>query len=159
MVARIAQGVLLSLMLLVFPAQAAAPHDWASLRNAAGASLDYPRDVFSADAGRGDPAGQVLASADGAARLHLFTVRNDRGESPRAFLDRVFPRNRARLSYDRVARNFFAVSQPSMGRRILYRRCNFVGPSIHCADLQYPLAARRAFDPIVTRVSLSLRPR
>ena len=101
----------------------------------------------------------MLATPEGRARLHVFTVRNERGESPAQFLARVFPRDRGRLTYERVARGFFAVSQPAEGARILYRRCNFAGALIHCVDLQYPLAEKRAWDGIVTRISLSLRPR
>lgn len=146
----------LGLVALALPAHAA-PHDWATL-NHDGAIVQVPRDVFPVEAGAGEPKGRMLASADGRAHLHLFTVRNARGERPGEFLARVFPRDRTRLSYDRVARNFFAVSQPSEAL-ILYRRCNFVGGVIHCVDLQYPRADKRAFDGVVTRISLSLRPR
>jgi hypothetical protein len=150
--------LILCLGLLALPAQAvAAPHDWATLQHN-GAVVQVPRDVFPVDAGAGEPKGRMLATADGRAHLHVFTVRNARGERPGEFLARVFPRDRTRLSYDRVARNFFAVSQPSE-RLILYRRCNFVGADIHCVDLQYPRAEKRAFDAVVTRISLSLRPR
>lgn len=139
------------------PAQAAA-HDWTTLRHD-GAIVQVPRDVFAVEAGEGDPKGRLLATPEGRARLHVFTVRNERGEGPAQFLARVFPRDRGRLTYERVARNFFAVSQPAEGGRILYRRCNFAGSLIHCVDLQYPRGEKRAFDDIVTRISLSLRPR
>jgi hypothetical protein len=112
--------------------------------------------VFAADAGAGTPKGRMLTTPDDRAHLHVFTVHNERGESPAQFLARVFPRNRTLLSYDRVARDFFAVSQPSE-TLVLYRRCNFVARDIHCVDLQYPRADKRAFDGIVTRISLSLR--
>jgi hypothetical protein len=148
----------LSLTALALPSALAAPHDWTTLRHD-GATVQVPRDVFAAEAGEGDPKGRLLATPEGRAHLHVFTVRNEHGESPAQFLARVFPRDRGRLTYERVARNFFAVSQPAGGKRILYRRCNFVGAEIHCVDLQYPLAEKRAFDGIVTRISLSLRPR
>jgi hypothetical protein len=148
----------LGLTALALPSAQAAPHDWTTLRHD-GATVQVPRDVFAAEAGEGDPKGRLLATPEGRAHLHVFTVRNERGESPVQFLARVFPRDRGRLTYERVARNFFAVSQPAGGKRILYRRCNFVGAEIHCVDLQYPLAEKRAFDGIVTRISLSLRPR
>jgi hypothetical protein len=41
---------------------------------------------------------------------------------------------------------------------IYYSRCNFGGAAIHCFDLAYPQAEKRAWDAIVTRISLSLRP-
>src|SRR5947207_7882020 len=146
----------LTLLALAPPAHAA-PHDWVALQHD-GSVVQVPRDVFAADAGEGTPKGRMLKTADGRAHLHVFTVRNARGERPGQFLARVFPRERTRLSYDRVARNFFAVSQPSAAL-ILYRRCNFVRGEIHCVDLQYPRGEKRAFDGIVTRISLSLRPR
>jgi hypothetical protein len=148
----------LGLLGLALPPAQAASHDWATLRHD-GAIVQVPRDVFAAEAGEGDPKGRLLATPEGRARLHVFTVRNQRGESPAQFLARVFPRDRGRLTYERVARNFFAVSQPAEGGRILYRRCNFVRDVIHCVDLQYPRGEKRAFDGIVTRISLSLRPR
>jgi hypothetical protein len=47
-------------------------------------------------------------------------------------------------------------------RLIYYSRCNFSGSSthtIHCFDLVYPQEEKTAWDPVVTRISLSLRPR
>jgi hypothetical protein len=44
---------------------------------------------------------------------------------------------------------------------IYYSRCNFSRfgtPAIHCVDLVYPAREERAWDAIVTRISLSLRP-
>jgi hypothetical protein len=44
---------------------------------------------------------------------------------------------------------------------ILYSRCNFSGGArgvIHCFDLKYPQEEKRAWDAVVTRISLSLRP-
>src|SRR5438552_18259765 len=148
----------LGLIGFALPPAHAAAHDWATLQHD-GSVVQVPRDVFSAQAGEGTPKGRMLATPDGRAHLHVFTVRNERGESPAQFLARVFPRDRTHLTYDRVARNFFAVSQPATGGRILYRRCNFVRTDIHCVDLQYPRGEKRAFDGIVTRISLSLRPR
>jgi hypothetical protein len=150
--------IALALIGLTLPPAQAAPHDWTTLRHD-GAIVQLPRDIFAVEAGEGDPKGRLLATPEGRARLHVFTVRNERSESPAQFLARVFPRDRGRLTYQRVARSFFAVSQPAQGERILYRRCNFVRDVIHCVDLQYPLAEKRAWDGIVTRVSLSLRPR
>jgi hypothetical protein len=148
-------------LILALPQALAAPSDagWTILHDERGTSVQYPREVFPIDAGQGTPQGRMFATPDGRARLHVFAIRNERGESPQQFLRRVFPRNRGRLSYDRVSSNFFAVSQPS-GARILYRRCNFPGDGIiRCVDLQYPRSEKRAWDGIVTRISLSLRPR
>ena len=139
---------------------AARPSDtgWTTFANARGTTVQYPRDLFPTEAGQGNPSGQVFSTVDGRARLHIFALRNDRNESPARFLRRAFTENRQRLTYDRVAGDFFAVSAPDKGR-ILYRRCNFSGGIIHCVDIQYPLSEKRAWDNVVTRISLSLRPR
>jgi hypothetical protein len=42
---------------------------------------------------------------------------------------------------------------------ILYPRCNFSRNMIHCIDVRYPDEQERAWDGIVTRISLSLRRR
>ena len=54
---------------------------------------------------------------------------------------------------------FFAISMERDGR-ILYSRCNFSRSpvAIDCFDLVYPQEEKRAWDPVVTRMSLSLRP-
>jgi hypothetical protein len=44
---------------------------------------------------------------------------------------------------------------------VYYSRCNFsseMGGAVHCFDLVYPQREQRAWDPIVTRISRSLRP-
>jgi hypothetical protein len=124
-----------------------------------GMTVQYPPGVFSIQAGASEHQGMLFFTPDKRARLEIFTLANQRGETPAQFLGRIFPDDRRQLHYDRVARNFFAVSQERNGR-VLYRRCNFVDSGvIHCIDLQYPLSEKRAWDDIVTRVSLSLRPR
>ena len=142
------------------PESAARPSDtgWTIFGNDRGTTVQYPRDLFPTEAGQGNPGGQVFSTVDGRARLHIFALRNERNESPARFLRRAFTENRQRLTYDRVAGNFFAVSAPDKGR-ILYRRCNFSGDIIHCVDIQYPRSEKRAWDGVVTRISLSLRPR
>jgi hypothetical protein len=42
---------------------------------------------------------------------------------------------------------------------IYYSRCNFSrAGAMHCFDLVYPKEEERAWDAVVTRISLSLRP-
>jgi hypothetical protein len=134
-------------------------HDWTMLALPRGTIIQYPTDVFAQDAGESPHQGRLLTTRDGRARLDVFTASNARGETPAQFLRRAFPGDRNRLAYNRVARNFFAVSESS-GGFILYRRCNFTHDRIiHCVNLRYPASEKRAWDAIVTRVSLSLRPR
>jgi hypothetical protein len=132
---------------------------WTRFADAQGTSVQFPRNVFAVEAGQDSPPGPVFATSDGRARIHIFVVRNERGESPAQYLRRNFPRNLGTLAYDRVGGNFFAVSQAREGM-IFYRRCNFSGDgNIHCVDVRYPQSEKRAWDSTVTRISLSLRPR
>jgi hypothetical protein len=130
--------------------------DWRRYSDRAGTRVDYPAALFSQTRAPAEN-GVTLARPDGDAHLRVFTVANTRGDTPRRFLTREFPFDRSTLSYDRIAPNFFAVSARREGR-ILYTRCNFA-TRIHCIELGYPQAEKRAFDSVVTRISLSLRPR
>jgi len=59
-----------------------------------------------------------------------------------------------------VTRRFFAISSERRGL-IFYSRCIFsveAGGAIHCFDRVYPQDEKRAWDPVVTRISRSLRP-
>ncbi len=133
--------------------------DWSTFTDQSGTSVEYPRGLFSVDAGEDIPRGPLMTTPDGRARLHIFVLGNEKNETPAQYLRREFPRDRQTLTYDRVARNFFAVSRPKDGRA-LYRRCNFSSDRlIHCVDIRYPLGEKRALDPVVTRISLSLRPK
>jgi hypothetical protein len=130
--------------------------DWRKYSDRSGTRVDYPAALFSETRAPADN-GVTLARPDGTAHLRIFTVANARGHTPRSFLRREFPFERSTLSYDRVARDFFAVSARRKGR-IVYTRCNFA-EHIHCIELTYPASEKHAFDSVTTRVSLSLRPR
>ena len=121
--------------------------------------VQYPADVFSVARNRGD-SGRVLTTADGRARIHMYSLPNANALSPAAMMRSQFPGRRSALSYDRVTRNFFAVSKQENGL-IYYLRCNFsgnAGGTMHCVDIRYPAREKRAWDGIVTRISRSLRP-
>jgi hypothetical protein len=120
--------------------------------------VEYPSELFSILNAGQSPEDSVFTTGDGRARLNIFALRNERDESPAQYLRRVYPGDRKRLDYDRVAPNFFAVSENN-GARIFYRRCNFVSRTIHCIDLSYPRREKQEWDGIVTRISLTLRPR
>ena len=130
--------------------------DWRHYSDRSGTRVAYPAGMFSETRAPADN-GVTLNRADGRAHLRVFTVANGRGDTPRSFLRREFPFDRGTLSYERVTGNFFVVSARRKGR-IVYTRCNFAA-QIHCIELAYPQAEKRAFDGIVTRISLSLRPR
>ena len=145
---------IMAFLLLCSAAQA----EWASFSDARGTSVQYPRDIFTVAGGTGEPPGPTLQSADGRARLHVFTLANDRRASPAEFISRAITDRRERLSYKRVTSRFLVFSAAE-GDLILYRRCNFAGAAIHCFDVRYPRSEKRAWDGAVTRMSFSLRPR
>jgi len=138
--------------------RAALGAEWTTLADARGTSVQYPRDIFSVPGPEGMPPGPVLQSADGRSRLHVFTLANERHESPAAFIRRAVTDAGEHLSYKRVTGRFFVFSD-ARGDLILYRRCNFAGAAIHCFDIRYPRSEKRAFDAAVTRMSYSLAPR
>jgi hypothetical protein len=132
--------------------------EWATFSDSRGSSVQYPREEFPVAAGSGEPAGPVLQSADGRARLHVFTLDNERRATPAEFIRRAVTDQSQQLSYKRVT-NRFLVFSAAEGDLILYRRCNFTGRAIHCFDVRYPRAEKRAWDAPVTRMSFSLQPR
>jgi hypothetical protein len=125
-----------------------------------GTSIDYPTGIFSVDEGaapRGT--GRQFKSRDGKAVLAIYSQTNE-GETPARYVEKNFRVPRQTIDYKRVTPRFFAISALHAGE-IYYSRCNFSrrsGAAIHCFDLRYPAREKRAWDPIVTRISLSLRP-
>ena len=137
---------------------ASAHAQWGTFSDARGTAVQYPREVFTVPAGQGTPPGPMLQSADGRARLHVFTLPNERRASPAEFIRQAISDQRERLAYKRVTARFLVFSAAE-GDLILYRRCNFAGAAIHCFDVRYPRGEKRAWDARVTRMSFSLRPR
>jgi hypothetical protein len=152
-------GVALGSLLCLSTTGVAVPSDlgWTRYVDDLGTSVEYPKELFPV--GKGNRSALSFTTNDGRAEFRVFAFRNDRGESPARYLRRMFVKNRDRLTYDRVASDFFAVSAPDKDR-VLYRRCNFARNGIiHCIDLRYPAHEKRQWDSVVTRISLSLRPR
>lgn len=133
---------------------------WSRYRDSRlGTSVDMPGGLFSIPAGK--PArgsGERFATADRRAQMTVYTLRNEAGDTPASFVRKNLKPNRRGLDYDRVTDRFFAISAVASGK-VHYTRCNFGrGGMIHCVDLSYPSRETRAWDRIVTRISLSLRP-
>ena len=137
-------------------AQPSAGSRWVTLTNGAGARVEFPPALFPEEKSSGATK-QSFATADHRGQFEFFSIPNTHGDTPAQFVRRA-ERKTERLSYRRVTGNFIAASTVR-GGRILYRRCNFSGNMIHCIDLRYPAAQKRAWDGVVTRISLSLRPR
>jgi hypothetical protein len=126
-----------------------------------GTSVDYPAAIF---APAGDPkkgVGQRLETQDGRAILSVYARDNEHGETPANYLKNNLRVDKYELDYERTTRSFFAISLERDGL-IYYSRCNFSGRqegAIHCFDIVYPQEEKRSWDAIVTRISLSLRPK
>ena len=126
-----------------------------------GTTVEYPASIFSVPDGKAEKGlGQRFNSADGRSVLTIYTRENAAGDTPASYLRNNLRTGRSVLDYERVTRSFFAISSERRGL-IFYSRCNFsaeAGGDIHCFDLVYPQDEKRAWDPVVTRISRSLRP-
>jgi hypothetical protein len=125
-----------------------------------GTRMDLPSAVFSTSDGaayRG--VGRQFKTADGRAVVAIYSQRNDRRDTPASYLRKNFVFPRAAVAYERITRDFFAVSGINDGM-IFYSRCNVspTGATLHCFDMKYPAREKTAWDAIVTRMSRSLRP-
>jgi hypothetical protein len=117
-------------------------------------SVDFPSSIFSERLGRPPQGeGQRFQSADGRAELTIQTGAIEPGVSPAAFLAKQHPPER--IQYKRITPGFFAVSGYK-GDKVWYDRCNFSNGFVRCVLMNYPAQEERAWDSIVTRISLSL---
>lgn len=120
-----------------------------------GTSVEIPASVFSDKAGDAPEGyGQRFQTHDGRANLTIQATAKVSGETPSAFLAKMHPPQR--IQYKRVTSRFFVVSSYK-GDTIWYDRCNFSDRFVHCVLINYPAREKRAWDDIVTRISLSLR--
>jgi hypothetical protein len=126
-----------------------------------GTQVDYPAGIFAVSEGKSEIGlGERLRSADGRALLTVYSRENDTAETPASYLKNNLRLPHAALDYARITPTFFAISSVRQGM-IYYSRCNFsseMSGAVHCFDLVYPQREQRAWDPIVTRISRSLRP-
>ncbi len=135
---------------------------WSVMTDAFGTRVDYPAAIFTTEQGsppRGT--GRVLESADGQARLMVYAEENEAHHSPASFVQSNLATPISQIDYRRITDRFFAVSGENDGR-IFYSRCNFPdrrNGHLHCIFLSYKSSEKEAWDDIVTRISLSLRPR
>jgi hypothetical protein len=125
-----------------------------------GTRIQYPAGIFSPAGKPEKGVGQRFERADGRAVLSIYSRPNEAGDNPATYLRHNLRVSRSALDYARITRSFFAISSERDGV-ILYSRCNFSGgarDAVHCFDLKHPQEEKRAWDAVVTRISLSLRP-
>jgi outer membrane biosynthesis protein TonB len=125
-----------------------------------GTRMDLPSAVFAtADGAAYRGVGRQFKTADGRAAVAIYSQRNNQRDTPASYLRKNFSFPRTTVTYERVTRDFFAVSGVR-DDKIFYSRCNVsaTGGTLHCFDMQFPAAEKAAWDAIVTRMSRSLRP-
>ena len=125
-----------------------------------GTRVDYPSGMFMPSGAPKKGVGKEFERADGRAVLSVYSLDNQAGDTPGTYVRKNLRIGKRALDYERIARSFFAISMERDGK-IFYSRCNFSRGrpgAIHCFDLVYPQDEKRAWDPVVTRISLSLRP-
>jgi hypothetical protein len=122
--------------------------------------VDYPAGIFLPAGASEKGIGERLRTRDGGATLSVYAQPNLNGETPLSYLQDNLQIHPSAIQYKRVTRSFFAISM-ERGGTIYYSRCNLSSRpagGMHCFDLAYPQREKRAWDAIVTRISLSLRP-
>jgi hypothetical protein len=125
-----------------------------------GTRVDFPEGLFVPAGSPQRGKGQRFRTSDGRAEFSIYTLDGSRGESPRSYLQNHLKVPRRVLDYERVTRQFFAISAVDQGR-VYYSRCNFSpnrAGQMHCIYLAYPERETKAWDGVVTRISRSLRP-
>jgi hypothetical protein len=126
-----------------------------------GTRIDYPAGIFAPAGAPEKGIGEKFERRDGRAALSIYSRENVAGDRPLDYLRKNLRINPAGLDYQWITRSFFAISMERDGL-IYYSRCNFsgtIGGVTHCFDLVYPQEEKRAWDSVVTRISLSLHPK
>ena len=121
-----------------------------------GTSVDVPTNIFLDDGPAQHGSGRQFASKDERARLAVYSLPNTDRTSPASYLKKHLTVNTGVFDYRRITSRFFVVSGVRRGV-VYYSRCNFRGAKLNCMYIQYPQNEKRAWDGIVTRMSLSLR--
>jgi hypothetical protein len=140
-------------------AAAAAQERWATYTNPRfGTIADYPADIFTVrDPPPENGDGQSFHSSDGRAQLSIYGKHNAEGDTPQSYLEKYV--DLQGVSYRRTMERFYVISGTREGD-IFYERCNFPENRdgiIDCVGVSYPAREKLAWNPIVKRLSKSLR--
>ena len=135
-------------------------HRWRHYLNARfGTEADYPADLFEQPFYPANGDG-VQWTSRGGAELTIYGSWNALDHTPKklaAFLEEHEPRRYAAATYRKVTPTLLVLSGVQNGR-VFYERHAFGDPSgaVHAIYLEYPVAMRSTFDPIIKRLSRSL---
>jgi hypothetical protein len=137
---------------------AAAQEKWATYMNPRfGTTADYPASIFTVrDPPPENGDGQSFHSSDDHAQLSIYGAYNVDGDTPRSYLEKNADQD---VSYRRTTARYFVMSGTRKDQ-LFYERCNFhegKNDIIDCFTVTYPAAEKAIWDPIVTRLSKSLR--
>ena len=120
-----------------------------------GTNVDMPVSIFTSDAGAPESGtGRRFFTEDRRADLTVQSVPNPGNDSPGAFLAKQQPP--AGIIYKRITSDFFVVSSVRKDR-IWYNRCNRGNGTMNCVLINYPVAEKRQWDAVVTRISRTLK--
>ena len=120
-----------------------------------GTSVEMPVSIFTSDAGPPEGGtGRRFFTEDRRADLTVQSVPNPENDSPATFLTKKRPP--AGIIYKRITSDFFVVSSIRKDR-IWYNRCNRGNGTMNCVLINYPVAEKRQWDNVVTRISHTLR--
>lgn len=147
---------ILALIGLGLPADALPREGWSTFRGERGLVTQYPAGIFDVVAGpteRGK--GRKFKSSEGPYEFAAYSLQNASYLSPRDYLRKHLVVDPSSMVYRRVTNRFFVLSSVR-NNRIFYSRCNF-SARINCIYLEYPRSEKVTWDPIVTRISHSLR--
>jgi hypothetical protein len=134
------------------------PEGWGRYRDRdLGMQFDFPAHVFSLRSAEQGGRGVSFSTPDGHARIRVFSLTNEANDTPARYLRRIAKAGEGRFTYVRTTPRFF-VASGTRDDTIFYRRCNFArDKQVSCFHLEYPRQEKRAWDDVVTRISLSLR--
>jgi len=159
---RLRGGFILTVVAGLVALSAAVPAQgrWATYSNPRfGTTADYPADLFAVqDPPSENGEGATFRTADGRAQLAIYGAYNVDSDTPASYVAKNKELQSA--TYQRIAAGFYAVSGTN-GADIYYDRCNFPPHNddiLNCIHVVYPAREKALFDPIVTRISKSLRP-
>ncbi|MBS0482131.1 MAG: hypothetical protein JSR96_08230 [Proteobacteria bacterium] len=147
---------------LKMPAAIAGPaHTWELYQNPRfGTQAEFPADLFGT-AIKSENGDGARWTASGGASLRIFGFWNTLKQRPaayEAFLHEAAPQRYAGVTFRTVRQNLMILSGTDHGT-VFYERYAFGDSSgaVHALVLEYPATARMTFDPLVTRISSSLR--
>ncbi|MEH2500815.1 hypothetical protein V1294_007294 [Bradyrhizobium sp. AZCC 1678] len=146
----------LALLIFLPPLAFAGDAEWRRYEiPSTGTSVDMPVSIFTRDAGQPEGGtGRRFFTNDNRADLTVQSVPNPDNDSPATFLAKKRPP--AGIIYKRITSDFFVVSS-IRNDRIWYNRCNRGNGTMDCVMINYPVAEKRQWDGVVTRISHTLR--